>query len=656
MRTGWVLWVLVPSLILSLIPPEPAPQISTDPSPPVYAGWAMEAYPELSYSHMEAEVRRQVEAGANVVWIGHNNPGIVEADKVEPGLSYAVFEALQDPADPRHAVADAMVQAQHRMLDACRAVGVKAVLPVGYQIQMGRTWNEEHSADLRLDAEGQPLNIYGGGVSATFYAPSYRQDIQAYYQWIDTEFARPYADVILMLNLADEPVGGDYSTHANSEFRRQYGFGFEQVGDDPHRQRCLGEFQSRYVVEYASYCARLWLALNPSLPVTMSFDGGQARSSLTMPEVEALFRDPPSNLVVTFDAYPHDGLPNMAMSDKDLVELALLVQSLGLYSERYGRPLWLWAAANSWGLSQASPDPGAISDAIVNGLSLALWVRRTGGTLHGITYWNCNVKGQGLYNDTHVTAYEPEDMFVQVSAMLTQLRELLLEPVASPCVLVLSPPPIAQRQIGATREAVRLEVQPYDRLEVLAKLGTRASIVSELDGWSLDHVRTIIVLASSTEDLSPGDQQALGSFLKRGGRVVTSPDVGGALLDDMDAETFQVFGKLVERTGGLYVAQRDIAVLFEDARYEVLSAFWKEVLGIERIQPGYQILADSAALWYNPGPEPIKLVDFPGIGVHGFRYDDQGHRVQPVDGLSPEVSLGRREYLLLQLPSRQDDE
>ena len=426
--------------------------------------------------------------------------------------------------------------------------------------------------------------------------------------------------------------------------------GFEEVGDIPDRQRALGEFQSRYVVEYASYSAQLWLGLNPSLPVTMSFDGGQARSSMAMPDVEALFRDTPPNFVVTLDAYPHDGLPDMPMSDKDLVELSLLVQSLGLYSARYGRPLWLWAAANSWGLSQASPDPGTISDALVNGLSLARWARRTGGSVQGIVYWNYNVKEQGLYNDTHVTAYEPEAMFGQVSAILPQLRKLMLEPAASPSVLVLSPPSMTHRQIGATREAVRLEVQPYHRLQILAKQGVRVAIVSALDGWSLDRVQTIIVLAPSTEDVSPGDAEALRSFLRHGGRVVTSPNVGSALAGAIDAEAAQAFGELAERHGGLYVAQKGIAVLFEDARHDVLSAFWEQLLGIERIQPGYRILSGATGLWYNPGPEPITLAKLLWIGAFGFRYDDQGRRLQPVDGLSTAVSIGRREYVLAQLP------
>ncbi len=218
----WANLILLGMLILALAFPGPAAEVRPAALPTYYAGWAMEAYPEQSAADMEAMVRRVTRAGANVVWIGHNNPGEVDAAKVEPGLSYAVYEAYLDPADPRHEAAVAMVEAQHRMLAACRAAGVKAVLPVGYQIQMGAAWNSRHPDSLRLDAKGQPLDIFGGGVSASFYAAAYRRDIEAYYRWVDAEFVRPYADVLLMLNLADEPIGGDYSSSAEAEFRRRY--------------------------------------------------------------------------------------------------------------------------------------------------------------------------------------------------------------------------------------------------------------------------------------------------------------------------------------------------------------------------------------------------------------------------------------------------
>jgi hypothetical protein len=221
MRVHWANCVLLAALLLPIVAGCPVVGALADATPVYYVGWAVEAYPELSAVEMQDIVRRMADAGANLVWIGHNNPGIVDPDKVEPGLSYAVYEAYRDPTDARHQAAVAVVEAQHRMLAACRAVGVKAVLPVGYQIQMGRVWNENHPGDLRLYAGGEPLEIYGGGVSASFYAPSYRRAIEEYYRWVDDELVQPYADVLLMLNLADEPIGGDYSHHAEAEFQRR---------------------------------------------------------------------------------------------------------------------------------------------------------------------------------------------------------------------------------------------------------------------------------------------------------------------------------------------------------------------------------------------------------------------------------------------------
>ena len=661
-------WVVLTALAFFLAVAWPTAEVRADAAPLHYAGWALEAYPELSAAEMEAIVRRMADAGADVVWIGHDNPGEVEPGKVEPGLSYAVYEVYHDPADPRHGAAVAMVEAQHRMLAACRAVGIKAVLPVGYQIQMGQVWNEKHPDDLRRDAQGRPLDIYGGGVSASFYAPSYRRDIEAYYRWVDAEFARPYADVLLMLNLADEPIGGDYSPQAEVEFRQRHGFGFSKVGGNLACQRLLGEFQSRYVVEYAIYSAELWQAIHPGLPVTMSFDGGQARRTFTLPDVEALFRDTPSNFVVTFDAYPRDGPAHVPLSDKNLGRLFLLARSVGLYSARYGKPVWLWAAANSWGLSQASPDPGTVSDAVANGLYLALLAQQAsagsaqggGGDLQGIVYWNYNVKGQGLYNDTHVTAYDPDTMFAQVSAVLPTLRRLMAAS-ASPCggsepsqgcVLILSPPARSHEQIGAAQEAVRLEVQPYRQLAILAKEGVNAAVVSSLegwlDGWLGDGVRAIVVLSPKEAYLSTDDLAALRDFLGCGRKVVTSPDVGAALTDAAGARPELTCDGLVEQRGNLYMAQKGVAVLFEDKRHEILASFWRDVLGLNAPQPGYRVVTDRSALYYHLGPEPVTVRLALPFEVVGYRYDDGARPVDRLEGWRLALTLGRREYAFLE--------
>ncbi|MGQ9598070.1 MAG: hypothetical protein ACUVWZ_01505 [Anaerolineae bacterium] len=644
----------------------PAPQAADVVVPStIYAGWAVEAYPELSAAEMETMVRRIAAAGANIIWIGHNNPGEVELDKVEPGLSYAVYEAYEDVTHPHHQTALAIIQAQHRILAACRTVGIKAVLPVGYQIQMGQTWNERHPNDLRRDVQGQPLDIYGGGVSASFYAPSYRRDIEEYYRWVDAEFVRPYADVLLMLNLADEPIGGDYSTHAEAAFYRRYGFGFADQEESSftseqarlNRRRLVGEFQSRYIVEYAIFSAQLWHEIHPGLPITMSFDGAQARQTFTLPDVEALFRDTPSNFLITFDAYPRDGPPHIALSDTDLVELFLWVRSVGLYSARYSKALWLWAAANSWGLSQASSDPGTISDAVANGLYLSLLVRQMGGHLQGIIYWNYNVKGQGLYNEPRPTTYRPEAMFTQVSAALPTLRRLMALRSSSPClgsgpiqgcVLILAPPARAHEQIGTVREAISHKVQPYGRLAILAKEGLNAAVVSSLDGWSLDRVQAIVILSPSIDHLSVTDLALLQDFLGHGGRVVTPPGVGMALVRAVHAEPALAYDGLVERRGSLYLAQKGMAVLFEDKRHDLLSPFWQEVLNLPMPQVGYRIVMDPFVFHYHLGPEPATLSCMLPFEAAGYRYNEQAHAVEWLQGSSLMVTLNRREYLFLQ--------
>src|SRR6185312_10266999 len=100
--------------------------------------------------------------------------------------------------------AAAMLQAQLNALMAARELHVRVVLPVGYQIQMGRVWDSEHPDDLRRDAKG---TVYEhGGESAAFQSPQYQRDITAYYRWVDSTIVRPFAGTILMLNLADEPA------------------------------------------------------------------------------------------------------------------------------------------------------------------------------------------------------------------------------------------------------------------------------------------------------------------------------------------------------------------------------------------------------------------------------------------------------------------
>ena len=651
-------WMVLVLLLLQLLSHKARAETGT---PVIYAGWAAEAYPDQSALRMQAMVKRIAGAGANVLWIGHNNPGEVALDKVEPGLSYAVFEAYLEEADPRHGAAVAVVQAQHRMLTACRAAGIRAVLPVGYQIQMGQTWNDSHPDALRRDAAGEMLNIYGGGVSASFYAPSYREAIEVYYRWVESEFVAPYADVLIMLNLADEPIGGDYSMYAEAEFWAQVGFGFAEVGVSPERQRLLGAFQSRYVVEYAAFSAELWREIHPGLPVTISFDGGQARKAFALPDLEALFRDTPSNLVITFDAYPHDGLPDEPASEADLTGLFLLARSVGAYSARYGRPVWLWAAANSWGLSQPSPDPGSISDAVANGISLALMLRQAGGDLRGIVYWNYNVRQQGLYDNANPTAYEANEMFSRVSESLPTLRRLMEVPPGRPDVVLLAPDGWTHRQIGASREPVRTESYPYGQVALLAQSGANVVVLGRLDDVWLAGVRTVLVLSASPGALPAGDRLTLEAFLERGGRVVASAEVAATLrhaagpsssrhpAGPSEGLDWPAYRGLVKRMGNLFVVRPDVATLLKSEWRGLLAPFWETVLGVAPLEPFYRIVTDRLAFYYNLGPEPVTWqFRLPYEGV-GHRYDAEGKPAERVHGPFSTLTLARREYALIWL-------
>ncbi|MGB8647385.1 MAG: hypothetical protein WCF84_19275, partial [Anaerolineae bacterium] len=352
-------------------------------------GWAYEAYPEASAPQMLAEMTRMRDGGANSIWIGHNNPGDVDAGKVEPGLSFAVWYALEHETGPRQAQASQMANAVRRALDSAKAAGLKVVLPIGYQIMMGATWNALHPDALRKTFDGQLLQIYGSPPTASPYAPAYRADIAEYYKWIEREWVEPYRGIIEMLSLSDEPQGGDYSTAARDEFARRYGKTMDALALD--EQWKLGEFQAGVVADFASWSAGDWKALDPRILTTISFHSGDARTRPGLPEVERLFSQTPSNFVVAFDTYLHDDLPTKPATDGEIAQLELFLTTLGHYSKVYHKPLMLWGAANTWGLAQQSDSPLDTADAATNLLMLYDLPTRVGGEVRGIYAWNYNV-------------------------------------------------------------------------------------------------------------------------------------------------------------------------------------------------------------------------------------------------------------------------
>jgi len=566
--------------------PTPPPPTATPAPPPAdrFAGWVVFAYPGQSQAEMEGILQRLKGAGANVVWIGHNNPGEVVDGKAEPGLSYAVYAAAQDAESPDQATAQAIVAAQHRMLRAARAVGLPAVFPIGYQVQMGRAWNDRHPAQLRHDAAGQWLNVYNGGVSASPYAPEYRADIQAYYAWVNDEFVRPYRDVLLMLNLADEPLGGDYSAPAEAEFLARHGLSFGLAA--PER---LGAFQNRVIVDYAIWSAEQWQALAPDLPVTMSFCGAQGRWSYQMPDVEALFRDTPPNFTPTFDAYLHDDPPSEPLTVEAVGALVLFTRTLGDSSARYERDFWLWSAGNRWGLAGFSQRPGGAAEAVANGYLLALAARSTGGRLRGLAVWAYNVKDQGLYGDADPAPYPREALFAQVSAAFADWRRMMVAPGGAAEALVLLSDLAVHGHLGRTRAAVRDSAFNFGRLLPLARADAPAAVVRALPTPLPESVSRLIVLDASPATLAAADLDGLRALVERGGQVLAAPAILSAAWPDAHPpRTIPLPGE----PGAL--TERDWAAALAAA-------------GLGEIGPGLRVSSGALAVWYQPGDETIPL-------------------------------------------------
>lgn len=386
-----------------------------------YTGWALDPYPEMTADEIAYHVDRLLDLGVNYIWIGHNNPGECDAKKIEPGLSYAVYEAFIDRSNPRHEDALEILDAQRRLLDYCLKKNVPVVFPIGYQIQMGTRWNEAHSDCLRRHPNGAPIDW--GGISACFYAPQYQADIKRFYKWVADTFIRDYRSIIMLVNLADEPFGGDYSQFAEQAFKEKTGMTFEEAlaGDD-NAKRALGEFQNHYIAEYAAWSAEAWHDVCPDIPSTMSFCGFHAREENLLPSVAALFAKTPPYFHPCFDVYPRDGDQKTPISEADLIMLVLLLRQLAYLSSNHKRPYWLWTTGNSWGLGQGSLDQANITDAIVNQMMAVSSACEFGGHLAGFAIWNYNIKYQGLYNDAYKTIYDTEDMLVKLTRVIAALR------------------------------------------------------------------------------------------------------------------------------------------------------------------------------------------------------------------------------------------
>jgi hypothetical protein len=257
-------------------------------------------------------------------------------------------------------------------------------------------------------------------------------------------------------------------------------------------------------------------------------------------------------------------------------------------------------------------------------------------------------------------------MFAQVSSALPLLRRLMAAPASPVEVLVLAPPARACEEIGAQRAAVILEVHPYRRLQVLAQGGVTAAIVGGLGDWQvgkvegwkagrtgpdgtfeLEGVRAIVVLAPGLEYVDWRDVERLRAFLEGRGTVVAAAEVATALDGERAGTGVLMGGGLVERRGNLYAAQQGVGVLFEAARREALHDFWRIALRIQNPQPGYRVETGDYAFHYHIGPEPATVRVDLHAPAFGYRYDAGALPVEPLHGARFDVTLARREYILL---------
>jgi hypothetical protein len=629
--------------------------ISQNQATPGYAGWAIDAYPDMSYEQMLAAVRRMQAAGANVIWISHANPARPFAQEREVGLNPSVFAAFKDPSQYAYHDAIAIVEANKRMLRACREAGIKAVLSVGYQTQMGQVWSAAHPQDLRRRANGKLWQVtHGNDPYGSIYSPTFQKDLRDYYVWLEFEIVLPFLDTIMMLNLADEPLGGDYSERANQEFRQRNGYGFNEIGDSTARQESLGRFQANVITDFMKLAAGYWNTITPGLPVTMSFDGGAMREENGFPNLESLFAEAPGNFVLTWDMYPRDrGTLAKPVNENDISRLFMLVRRIGGFSSRYNKPVWFWSAANSWGLGQTAVNPGTIGDAQANLLYLALLMNQTGGHLQGLAVWNYNIKSQGLYNysccglDQKAT-WNEDDMFTRVSQQFETVRTIMTRPLAQPDILYLRPPEWQYRLIGQTRADYFLQLMDWGKMDALARYnaaGVEAGHWPEALPAQWASLKTVIALGPP-EYYTPEDLDGLRNFAREGGTVVASLGLAHGLLGQdvsiwNELPVQQNYGK-----GRFFITRTPPNQLFNSQSGPALASFWKSLFGRTLEGSGYTIQTRAGYLQYQIGVAAGPTTwpaGWPGKAL--VRSDSNGLSRDFTAANGPERPLQRSEYV-----------
>jgi len=515
-----------------------------------YTGWAFDVYPDRDRDYFEREIDKQLKAGANFIWIGHNNPGEVKANKVEPGLSYAVYEAYLDKNDPRNKIASDIISSQKKFLEVCLKKNISVVFPIGYQIQMGERWNSSHPNELRRDFEGNIINW--GGISASFYSEQYQEDTRKFYKWINEEWIKPFKKIILMVNLSDEPFGGDYSKPAEKAFEKLTGLTFlKALSGTVEDKRKLGDFQSNYIVEYAKWSALAWSKICPDIPCTISFCGFHGREENTMPSIPALFKNTPENFHPTFDVYPRDGSCSDPITEDDVTMLIIFLRQIAYLSNNNQKPYWVWTTGNSWGLGQASKDKANISDCLANQFCAVSTALENGGLLKGIAVWNYNVRNQGLFDDPNPVIYDPEELFRRVTQMLKVLREEMeslansrdrtvfcpYKAFRSPSYAIYLSRPYSDKLIGSSKKVVWVKSFDFSQMHFIAKDGDNLiaddsidSILKYYKNKKTPYPNNLLFLSDGDEEINPEDKKTFKKLLTRASQIFIPGKVENLLI------------------------------------------------------------------------------------------------------------------------------
>lgn len=436
-------------------------------------GWAYTAVPGVSRQQMIEDMKKMKNLGMNIVYIGHANPGNVDPHGDETGLDPALYFSLRDK-DSSSTDAQLIYQAILDSLEASKTMGLDVVLPVGYQIQMGASWNSKNSQYLRIDKNGDKMNHWGSGETASPYSPQYLSDIREYYQWVNDNFVSKYPNIVA-INLADEPMGSDFSIWAKDEFVKRYNINFDSA---PAETR--GEFLSEVIADYAASMSNMWKEINPQVWTMMTFH--IQREQPWVPNMESLFRKTPATFVVSADTHLHDALSDLPLTESEVDHLYGLVRTLSYLSKVYNKKLMLWTSANAWGLT----NKGGVKEAEKNFEIVDQASRQGGRKVAMIMAWGWNIKNQGVYRCEGQCAFDSEEMINTVSSKMAAVRDTLSnQNNSSPSKVIYLPATILNTKIG--EENIDHLASPYVDLRSFNLTGE--NIIYLTDGFALQRVR-----------------------------------------------------------------------------------------------------------------------------------------------------------------------